>query len=229
VLAGRAYYHCDSATVVTNSELMSRARKLAAESGVSIMERPALTRMLQKAGMLESPRLLGPPLCGRCGIPLVWRSGRYGPFWGCSNFPRGCGYRAEIRNSLILSLPPSQPPPVPSHEPRVNWECKPAGRWEPPAAAVAVHPGSPTSVPDTARPWSAGHTARQRRQLVHGAALAALILGWLCVFGFVVGLVEPPAGENPQTGGYVFALVLFGVPTVWGTVRLWHARAALRR
>ena len=39
VLEGRIHYHCDSATVVTNSELMSRARKVAVECGVSVLER----------------------------------------------------------------------------------------------------------------------------------------------------------------------------------------------
>jgi restriction system protein len=104
VLEGRIHYECDSATVVTNSELMSRARRVAAECGVSVLERTHLTRMLQMAAMVESPRLLDPPLCSRCGIHLVRRSGQYGPFWGCSNFPRGCKVRAEFRYALILSI-----------------------------------------------------------------------------------------------------------------------------
>jgi restriction system protein len=154
VLAGRIHYQCDSAAVVTNSELMPRARRLAAECGVSVMERTHLTRMLQMAAMLESPRLLGPPVCSRCGIPLVRRSGRYGPFWGCSNFPRGCRFRAEFRYSLILCVPLSQAATAPIPDVRANRECGSAERWELPAAAVAVHTDLSTSVPDTARPGS---------------------------------------------------------------------------
>jgi restriction system protein len=155
VLEGRIYYHCDSATVVTNSELISRARKVAVECGVSVLERTHLTRMLQMAAMLESPRLLDPPLCTRCEIPLVRRSGRYGPFWGCSNFPRGCHFKADFRYSLILSLPPIQAVTALMADPRSDRECRSAERWELPAAAVAVHTDLSTSVPDTAaRPGS---------------------------------------------------------------------------
>lgn len=28
------------------------------------------------------------PLCGRCGAPMNLRNGRYGPFYGCSRYPR---------------------------------------------------------------------------------------------------------------------------------------------
>jgi restriction system protein len=228
VLAGRIHYQCDSAAVVTNSELMPRARRLAAECGVSIMERPHLTRMLEMAAMLESPRLLDPPLCSRCGIPLVKRSGRYGPFWGCANFPRGCHSRAELRKSLILSSPPSQAATAPIPGPRAIWEYKFAGSWELPAAAVAVHTALSPSVPESARPGSGGRIVPQQQQFLHGLALALVVFGWLCVAGFIVGLVEPSVGEKPQTAGWVFALVLVGVPTLWGTVRLRRARQALR-
>jgi hypothetical protein len=228
VLAGRIHYQCDSAAVVTNSELMPRARRLAAECGVSIMERPHLTRMLEMAAMLESPRLLDPPLCSRCGIRLVNRSGRYGPFWGCANFPRGCHSRAELRYSLILSLPPSQAATAPIPDPRAIWEYRFGGRWELPAAAVAAHMVSSTSVPEPARPGPGGRIVPQQQQFLHGVALATVIFGWLCIAGLILGFTEPSAGEEPQTAGYIFALVLIGAPTLWGTARLRRARQALR-
>jgi restriction system protein len=102
VLAGRVHYQCDGAQVVTNSELMPRARKLASECEVRVVERPELTRLLQLAGMVESPVLLDPPPCNRCGVRLVPRSGPFGPFWGCRNFPQGCHHRAPYRYSLVL-------------------------------------------------------------------------------------------------------------------------------
>jgi hypothetical protein len=228
VLAGRIHYQCDSAAVVTNSELMPRARRLAAECGVSVMERPHLSRMLQMAAMLENPSRLGPPLCGRCGIPLVPRtSRRYGPFWGCSNYPRGCRFKAEFRYSLILSMPPIQAVTAPIRDVQASREYRSGETWEVPAAAVASQAISSTSVPDAGRPVSVDRMGRQGQQFLHGAALAALILGWICVVGFILELVEPPAGETSQAGGYIFALVLFGAPTLWGTARLRRARQAL--
>ncbi|MCF0182369.1 MAG: topoisomerase DNA-binding C4 zinc finger domain-containing protein [Muribaculaceae bacterium] len=32
--------------------------------------------------------------CQMCGGRLVYRSGRYGDFWGCSNYPR-CKYTTK--------------------------------------------------------------------------------------------------------------------------------------
>jgi Restriction endonuclease len=101
-VAGRAYYRCELASVVTNAEIQPRARTLADIAGVSIMDRVHLTRMLQMAEMLDSPRLLPAPQCARCDIPLVARSGRYGPFWGCENYPHGCRVKAQHRYSLLL-------------------------------------------------------------------------------------------------------------------------------
>ena len=121
VLAGRVHYKCDGAQVVTNSELMPRAHKLASECEVRVVERPELTRLLQLAGMVESPVLLDPPLC-RCGVRLVPRSGPFGQFWGCANFPRGCRFHASYKYSLILrALPWSQiSPPTAGAPPELD-------------------------------------------------------------------------------------------------------------
>jgi restriction system protein len=119
VVVGRSYYQCTSATIVTTSELTARARKLAASCAVSIIERVNLMRLLQQARMVHSPQLLAAPLCRKCKIALVQRSGKFGPFWGCTNFPRGCASKAQLHYSLVLTAPdhaaPSlhpAPPPV---------------------------------------------------------------------------------------------------------------------
>ena len=39
-----------------------------------------------------------PPLCPKCGIPMVGRRGSRGEFYGCSNYPR-CRETAELRRS----------------------------------------------------------------------------------------------------------------------------------
>ncbi len=39
------------------------------------------------------PQATGTPTCPRCGTPMRRRSGRYGQFWGCSQYPRCKGTR----------------------------------------------------------------------------------------------------------------------------------------
>ncbi len=36
----------------------------------------------------EAPDPSEVPTCEKCGAPMVRRKGRYGPFWGCSNYPK---------------------------------------------------------------------------------------------------------------------------------------------
>jgi hypothetical protein len=103
-IAGRDFYKCHTASVVTTAEMQPRARTLAAKTGVSILDRQHLTRMLQMASMVQSPELQPAPDCPRCRIALVWRSGQYGPFWGCVNYPRGCRVKEQLRYSLVIAL-----------------------------------------------------------------------------------------------------------------------------
>jgi len=36
------------------------------------------------------------PSCPACGVKLVVRNGKSGPFWGCTNFPVGCRYTLQM-------------------------------------------------------------------------------------------------------------------------------------
>ena len=36
------------------------------------------------------------PTCARCKSPMVRRTSEYGPFWGCSQFPRCRGIRKVV-------------------------------------------------------------------------------------------------------------------------------------
>jgi len=101
-IAGRDYYKCHTASVVTTAGVQPRVRTLAGKTGVSILDRQHLTRMLQMARMVESPELLPAPDCSRCRTPLVRRTGAYGPFWGCVNYPRGCRMNEQFRYSLVV-------------------------------------------------------------------------------------------------------------------------------
>ncbi len=49
---------------------------------------PFLEASSGEAATPISPDPTSPPLCPKCGIPLVVRPGRRGNFYGCSNYPR---------------------------------------------------------------------------------------------------------------------------------------------
>lgn len=109
-VAGRTYYECDTATVVTNSVVTPRARRLGAANGVTIIDRVHLMRMLQMAGMLETPRLMPPPRCAACDLVLVRRTGKFGPFWGCANYgPKKCRSHSDFKYTLVLTDDPVPP------------------------------------------------------------------------------------------------------------------------
>jgi hypothetical protein len=46
------------------------------------------------------------PPCPECQKPMAERKGKFGPFWGCSQYPRCCGMRSQNGKAR----PPSQPP-----------------------------------------------------------------------------------------------------------------------
>lgn len=101
-VTGRLYYQCHTTSVVTNADVQPRARTGAARTGVMIVDRVELTRMLQMTAMVESPRLLPSPQCTRCGVPLIERRSRHGPFWGCTILGAAVG-QPDI--ATVSSLP----------------------------------------------------------------------------------------------------------------------------
>ncbi|WP_147802569.1 restriction endonuclease [Alkalicoccus halolimnae] len=112
-LSSLPYYKADKAVVITNSEFTKAAAELAEKTGVKLVGREELIKMMTgfHRGKKKKPftdkevrdekRPSGEPLpekapallCPRCGGEMVERNGKYGAFQGCSSFP-ACRYTA---------------------------------------------------------------------------------------------------------------------------------------
>lgn len=93
VISAREFYKADEAWVVTNNYFTPQARNLAHKTGVKLVDRKDLSKLLKGAGVdtidtseqfeIENVTVY----CPKCGSPMVMRKGKYGEFWGCSNYP----------------------------------------------------------------------------------------------------------------------------------------------
>lgn len=103
-----AYYKCDRGVVITNSFYTLSALELAKKSNVMLIDRKGLSLMLQQDSPLLHPndfkklyrhekRNHGLSICPLCGGELLERSGRYGKFYGCNNYP-DCKYTENIQS-----------------------------------------------------------------------------------------------------------------------------------
>jgi restriction system protein len=96
VIGSIAYYNADRGMVITNSYFTPNAINLARANDITLWDRKALIKQLIKE---EDYELLddvpasdeNTSYCPLCGKKLIYRSGRYGYFLGCSGFPK-CSY-----------------------------------------------------------------------------------------------------------------------------------------
>ena len=51
-----------------------------------------------RSNIFQKNQAIANGICPRCGGRLVYRNGRYGPFYGCNNYP-SCKFTLEARNS----------------------------------------------------------------------------------------------------------------------------------
>jgi ssDNA-binding Zn-finger/Zn-ribbon topoisomerase 1 len=182
---------------VTLGDFTQEAREFAERRGMELVTGQALVRMLPAAAPEAGPAEVEVrvPTCPACGSSmLIKQSRRYGAFWGCGRYPACHAWRR------IEGILPSPSPAVPV----------------PPQTALLTKPRAIT-VPSTP-------SRRRSQEVVHGIALAALIFGWLCVAGLVATLLDPPPDGPHETPVFVVVLLLFAVPTLWGSLRLWRAR-----
>ena len=227
VAAARPFYACQEAMVVTNSEYQGRTRRLASANRVTLWDRAKLQESLLATKMLVVPLDMGPtPECDRCHVQLLLRSGPFGNFWGCPNYPR-CHFKEQVRERLLLASPQavesfhgstaplSLARPVMSVKTTDVESIEPANLAEPPVTPTA---SEPRAAPGQNRPWTIGQ----------GVAFAALALGWWCLLAIVGSLLLNPGVVARQPGNYLYAFLLFGAPTIWGTIALRRARRSPR-
>ncbi|MHB0979829.1 MAG: restriction endonuclease [Thermoleophilia bacterium] len=103
IAAAKAHYRADKAAVIASGDFTDQAVRLAASNAIELWDRARLARELLNHGNQAPPPLVAAadpqaqpepssaasPTCPRCGSPMLRRSGRHGPFWGCSTYP-GC-------------------------------------------------------------------------------------------------------------------------------------------
>lgn len=92
---------------VTTSRFTSEAQAFGRQNGIGLLNVDGLLRLIAAREPEQQHALLATafegdyrtPTCARCGIKLVERRARTNgqPFWGCSNYARGC--RSKIRIS----------------------------------------------------------------------------------------------------------------------------------
>ncbi|BBF41577.1 hypothetical protein lbkm_0257 [Lachnospiraceae bacterium KM106-2] len=90
-IGAREYYKAKQAIVITNSYYTSAAIKLAKASNVVLWDRG---HMIEEFGLVEykHQKELHCPICQS---PLVVRNGKFGEFYGCTNYPN-CSYTKNI-------------------------------------------------------------------------------------------------------------------------------------
>ena len=227
VAAARPFYACQEAMVVTNSEYQGRTRRLASANRVTLWDRAKLQEMLLATDMLVVPLAMpAAPECNRCHVQLMLQPGKFGPFWGCPNFPR-CHVKEQLRQRLLLAgaQSPKRPhlaiAPPPGAEPVIELQTSGAepiahaNLNEDPSRVIASEPHN-------------APVRKRGRTIGQGVALVALIFGWWCVLAISGSLLANPGAFARQPGNYLYAFLLFGAPTIWGTVAFRRSRRSAR-
>jgi len=73
----------------------------AAEAGIQLLDGAGIVERIRALDQYKQATLLAKafkgdyrtPTCAACGVKLVERDGKNGPFWGCTNYPKGCHVR----------------------------------------------------------------------------------------------------------------------------------------
>jgi len=95
ILGAKEYYKANKCIVVTSNFFTPNAINLANSSGVELWDRNKLIEIMIKQNGKESIESLktinGNKMCKVCGSDMTLRRGKYGSFYGCSNYPE-CRY-----------------------------------------------------------------------------------------------------------------------------------------
>ena len=98
-----------SAVFVTSGEYTAEATAFGRRNGITLVDGQALVELIRPLRRAEVPPppspapspptvdvsgATAPTTCPRCGMAMVLRSARYGPFFGCPSYPRCRGTRS---------------------------------------------------------------------------------------------------------------------------------------
>jgi restriction system protein len=89
---------------LTTSTFTKEARAFADANPIQLLDGPAFLKKIQDLPFAAQSALLSfafsgdyaTPSCASCGIKMVKRNSKRGPFWSCRNYP-GCKFNLQIR------------------------------------------------------------------------------------------------------------------------------------
>lgn len=91
---------------ITTSSFTQEAIIFSSDKNIKLIDGQSLIKQINYLPPEKQDRLMNlatagdyiTPTCPRCNERMVKRNGRYGDFWGCSNFPR-CRHKQKIRKA----------------------------------------------------------------------------------------------------------------------------------
>lgn len=95
IIGAREYYKASRCIVATNNFFTPNAKNLAIKSNVELWDRKELIEIMSKSNGKEIVKTIATDedinkevTCPECGANMTLKKGKYGSFYGCSNFPK---------------------------------------------------------------------------------------------------------------------------------------------
>lgn len=82
---------------ITTNSFTLEAEKFAEDKLIELVDGFTLLKYIKMAGILKQEIPQSSRICQRCGGNLILRDGKYGQFYGCSNFPK-CKYIQKLED-----------------------------------------------------------------------------------------------------------------------------------
>lgn len=105
VLASKEYYKANKCMVISNNYFTKNATNLANKAQVELWDRDKLLNIMKKVKGKKTieknfsyekiKKINQRHLCKKCGAEMILKEGKYGKFYGCSNYPK-CKYTEKL-------------------------------------------------------------------------------------------------------------------------------------
>lgn len=95
IVGAKQYYNANECIVATNNLFTPNATNLALSSGVELWDRSKLIEIMNISNGREMAKevtndvnIVDRVICSKCGSEMIFKKGKYGEFYGCSNYPK---------------------------------------------------------------------------------------------------------------------------------------------
>lgn len=95
ILGAKEYYKANECIVATNSYFTPNALNLASSSGVELWDRTKIINVMSISNGKEKAQeatnnieIGNRVICSKCNSEMILKKGKYGNFYGCSNYPK---------------------------------------------------------------------------------------------------------------------------------------------